>query len=130
MHPKKPHPGKNAEEYCTNAKLIDHVREKVIPIFRILHPGCDALFAFDNSQNHHAMAPDALVATRLNLNDGGKNLSLMHKGWIFNESGEKVEHLLQTENGVQKGLRSILLERQLWTAASMSKRLEPFWLSR
>jgi hypothetical protein len=62
------------------------------------------------------MAPDALMPTRLILNRGGKKVSLMNKGWIFKESGEKVEHFLQTENGVQKGLRSILLQRQFWTA--------------
>jgi hypothetical protein len=44
------HPGKNAGGYWTNAKLIDQVREKAIPKSRILHPGCDALFAFDNSK--------------------------------------------------------------------------------
>ena len=115
------HPGKNAEGYWTNAKLVEQVRDRAIPIFQILHPNCDGLFAFDNSQNHHAMAPDALVATKLNLNDGGKNVSSMHSGWFIDERGEKVEQCMQTENGVQKGLRTILMERSLWNPAMNAK---------
>jgi hypothetical protein len=63
--------GKNGDGYWANAELVKQLKEKAMPIFKILHPGCDALFAFDNSQNHHAMAPDALVASQLILNDGG-----------------------------------------------------------
>lgn len=29
--------------------------------FQVLHPGYGALFKFDNSQNHHALAPDGWV---------------------------------------------------------------------
>ena len=65
-------PGKNAEGYWNSAKLVEQVRTRVVPIFRMLHQDCYRLFALDNSQNHHAMAPDALVATKLNLDDGGK----------------------------------------------------------
>ena len=50
---------------------------KALPIFKILHPHGDALFMFDNSANHHAFAPDALVASRLNLKDGGANLKII-----------------------------------------------------
>jgi hypothetical protein len=107
------HPGKNADGYWTNANLVEQVRERAIPIFRILHPGCDGLFAFDNSQNHHAMAPDALVASKLNLTDGGKHVSLMRSGWYY-DGDVKVVHSLQTHEGVQKGIRTILRERNLW----------------
>ena len=66
-------PGKNAEGYCTNKDLIEQVRVTQT-LFEILHPGCVAFFAFDNSQNHKAMVPDALVANRLNLSDGASNV--------------------------------------------------------
>ena len=44
----------------------------MLKVFDILHPGCIAVVAYDNSANHHAMAGDALIANRLNLKDGGK----------------------------------------------------------
>ena len=106
-------PGKNGDGYWKNEDLVKQLREKAIPIFKILHPNCDALFAFDNSQNHHAMAPDALVANRLNLSNGGKNVNVQRPGWFFKE-GHLTVHHLQTEDGVQKGLRTILLERGIW----------------
>ena len=45
----------------------------MIQMFKILHTGGDALFMFDNSQNHHPLPPDALIAKVLPLkNDGSK----------------------------------------------------------
>ena len=45
---------------------------QAISIFEILHPGCIGIFCFDQSTNHNAMAGDALVATKMNLDLGGK----------------------------------------------------------
>ena len=102
-------PGKNAQGYWTNADLVKQLREKVIPIFKILHPFSHALIMFDNSQNHHALSPDAL-----NLSDGGVNTKLQRSGWFINESGVKIIQQMQNPAGVQKGVRSILMERGLW----------------
>lgn len=112
-------PGKNGDGYWKNEDLVKQIRERAIPIFKILHPVSDALFAFDNSQNHHAMAPDALVANRLNLSDGGKNVKLQRDGWYMVD-GVKVNHALQTIDGVQKGLKTILVERQLWPDSGLT----------
>jgi hypothetical protein len=57
-------PGANSEGYWKNSELVAQVREKVLPIFRVLHPNCDGVFLFDNSQNHHAKTPDALSTLR------------------------------------------------------------------
>jgi hypothetical protein len=103
-------PGKNGYGYWKNEDLVKQIRERAIPIFKILHPGCDALFAFNNSQNHHAMAPDALVANRLDLSNGVKNVKLQRDGWYMVDS-VKVNHALKTINGVQKELKTILVER-------------------
>ena len=57
-------PGANSECYWKNSDLIAQVKDKAIPIFRLLHEDCDALFMFDNSQNHHESPPDALNAKK------------------------------------------------------------------
>ena len=110
------HPGKNGDGYWLKSDLVKQTEEKAIPIFKILHPDCDALFAFDNSQNYHAMAPDALVASRLNLSNGGKSVQNTRSGWFSDESGQRIEQTMQTANGMQKGIKTILSERSLWTS--------------
>lgn len=108
-------PGSNSEGYWTNADLVKQTKEKALPIFKALHPNCDALLMFDNSANHHAFAPDALVASRLNLKDGGANLKdIMRDGWFLNEEGNRITQTNANMNGQQKGLKAILLERNLW----------------
>ena len=37
--------------YWTSLHLDEQMRLRAIPIFEILHPGCDGLWLFDNSQN-------------------------------------------------------------------------------
>ena len=65
-------PGKSLDGYWTNKDLVTQL-ESIIPLATRLHPNCQLLFGFDNSQNHHARRPDALCAQNLNLSDGGKN---------------------------------------------------------
>ena len=84
-------------------------------MFEKIHPNCELLLCFDNSQNHHAKAPDALVANRLNLKDGGKDVPLMKKTYYTKVgTNEVVQQSMQTANGVQKGVKTILEERELW----------------
>ncbi|CAB4474930.1 unnamed protein product [Rhizophagus irregularis] len=53
--------GKNEEEWCWIAKhLFEQVKNNAIPIFEIMHSNAIAVFAFDNSTNHGAMADNAL----------------------------------------------------------------------
>ena len=59
-------PGANAEGYWKKSDLVSQWKEKAIPIFTILHPNSDRLFLFDNIQNHHAKAPDALSVGNMN----------------------------------------------------------------
>ena len=94
--------------------LVYQLKNKVIPIFKVLHPESDALFLFDISMNHHAKASDALVAGYLNLSGGGINTPKLRSGWFVNSAGEKVVQEMQNEQGQQKGLRTILQERRLW----------------
>ena len=62
-------PGKNKDGYWTNRDLINQL-ERELPIFSEEHPGHIGVFQFDNSQNHHVHAPDALVQRRLMLSNG------------------------------------------------------------
>jgi hypothetical protein len=112
-------PGVNCEGYWKNSDLIEQVKEKAIPIFNLLHQDCDALFMFDNSQNHHARPPDALIASRMNLSNGGVNQRLMRDGWYLNENGDRVEQKMVLEDDPlkSKGVRQVLQERGLWDSS-------------
>lgn len=108
-------PGKNQDGYWTTAHQIDQVKNKAMPIFKVLHPEADALFLFDNSQNHRCLPPDALRVSTLNLSDGGKNVLNQRPGWFINSDGVRVCQVMQRTDGVQKGIRTILMERDLWS---------------
>jgi transposase len=86
-----------------------------------LHPNKTAIFAFDNSQNHHAMADNALIASRLNLSDGLKAASggsrkrvIMRNGYYYDDDDNKIVQSMMNEDGGQKGIKRILLDRGLW----------------
>ena len=85
---------------------------KAIPVFKVLHPHCHAVFIFDNSQNHQAYAPDALRTSSLNLKDGGKHAKFQRPAWYF-QDGVKITQPMQTATGMQKGLPTILEARGL-----------------
>ena len=111
----------------TNEKQAQQL-ERCIPLFKKVHPDCDLLFAFDNSQNHHARAPDALVASRVNLNDGGKNAPIMRdtrfKSVKEDGSIEDIEQKMYIEKDgtkIPKGARTILQERGLWSSIAGRK---------
>ena len=108
-------PGKNSDGWWSNQDLVNQLK-LTITVFQILHPNCVALFAFDNSSNHHKYALDALRARSLNKADGGKNVPLLRDGW-FIKDGVRVEQAMQIQsNGqlLQKGVQRILQERGLW----------------
>eukprot|EP00474_Spongospora_subterranea_P005752 CRZ06210.1 hypothetical protein [Spongospora subterranea] len=93
-------PGKNADGYWTNRDLVEQTKLALI-VFRVLHPNSKPVFAFDNSQNHRAMPPDGLVASRLNLSDGGKNVAHVRSGWYVS-GGERVTQDMQFTNSHRK----------------------------
>lgn len=114
-------PGKEQDGYWTTCDLINQVKTKLMPIFKILHPGCDALVMFDNSQNHRSLPPDALRASALNLSDGGKTVAKQRAGWFIDTNGNRVSQPMQRPDGVQKGKRTILQERGLWNSSMKLK---------
>ena len=114
------HPGANKDGYFTCEDLARQTKE-MLKVFDILHPGCIAVVAYDNSANHHAMAGDALIANRLNLKDGGKNTGCTRAGWFLAPDGTRVEQIMQTFDGKQKGCRTILEERNLFVRGMQLK---------
>ena len=57
------------------------------------------------------MADDGLVANRLNLKDGGKNVDILRNGWFDDADGTRLIQTMLTENEKKKGVRTILEER-------------------
>lgn len=109
--------GKNDDGYWNAEKMVRQVKEKAIPIFQKRFPGKKAVFAFDNSSGHAAFAADALVASRMNLNPGGKQPKM--RATTFNGKSQSMvflPHEAPTPElvGQAKGMRQVLLERGLW----------------
>ncbi|KAF8574186.1 hypothetical protein K439DRAFT_1649851 [Ramaria rubella] len=56
----------------SGANPWETVKTAAIPTFEAAHPGCQALFVFDQSSAHAALPPDALKAFEMNEGNGGK----------------------------------------------------------
>jgi hypothetical protein len=98
--------------------MLKHIKEIVIPIFNYAFPNFEALFAFDNLSYHSSFAPHALLASRMNLNPGGKPPK-MCDGWNYQKHLPQ-SMILDKNNriselqGQPKGQKQVLLERGLW----------------
>ena len=103
------------DNYWTGDMMVKHALEKMLPIFETAFPPdrFQGLFLFDNATNHCAMADDALVANRMNLNSGGQK-PLMRDG--VNPLTNSPHQMWQWagSNIEPKGIRVILKERGLW----------------
>lgn len=60
------YPGAANEGYWTSKHMLEQL-EEVITLFNHIHEGMIGVFCFDQSSNHKAFAPDALVANRMNM---------------------------------------------------------------
>ncbi|CAG8742529.1 26216_t:CDS:2 [Gigaspora margarita] len=58
--------GKSQDENWDGKKLLSQLKN-AIEIFEQMHSGCIRIWAFDNATSHTVMAPNALVAARINL---------------------------------------------------------------
>ena len=110
------HPASNglAESYFTNEHLLKQV-EKTVDIFERIHPDATALFLFDNAPSHRKVAEDALNADKMNIGPGGKQPIMRDTVW-----GGAVQKLVD-EDGVAKGMRTILQERGVDTTGMTAK---------
>ena len=110
--------GKNDDGWWTAEKMVEQVRDKAIPIFEKAFLEKTAVFIFDNSSSHTAIAPDALVASRINLKPSG-NQPIMHST-VYGPNNMLQSMIFlahETDNpdlvGKPKGMRRILEERGL-----------------
>jgi hypothetical protein len=115
------HVGKAQEGYWTSEHVIKQVTQKVLPAFTSLHPGCTAVFTFDQSTNHAAFAADALRTSTMNLNPGGKQPRL-RDGWHGDPRTAQAmafpdDHPDQSVRGHPKGIKTVLIEREAWDSS-------------
>jgi hypothetical protein len=108
------YPGSNGDPYWDCDQLVKQIVDSAIPIFEEAHPGCQALFVFDQSSAHAALPPDALKASEMNKSNGGKQR--FQKDTIIPQTNPYLEYRgkiqkMTTENGEQKGLQQTLEER-------------------
>ena len=113
--------GKHKDGYFNSEKFVAQVEKEVLEEFRRLHPQIDdmdaqGVFVFDHSTGHQCFKPDALVATHLNLKEGGSQPAL-RDGWVWVErNGKRVKEPFKmvNEDGIPKGARQVLKDRGLW----------------
>ena len=87
--------------------------DKAILIFEEVHPGCIALFVFDQSSAHTSLGPDALRAFNMNKSNGGRQkkqkdtiILMTNKHPEFHGKAQRII----TESGEAKGLHQTLEE--------------------
>jgi len=105
--------GIHRQGWFTNSDLVAQL-QRCEPLFKALHPGCELVIAFDNSMTHHARKPGGLDASLLNLSDGGAKVQNQRDTVWKDSEGVEHEQKMQTDKGVQKGLKTILMERGLF----------------
>lgn len=60
--------GAQYQGYWKCEHMLAQLKDQVIPLFKILHPGMIGVFLFDQSNNHKAFSEDALIANNMNMN--------------------------------------------------------------
>lgn len=93
-----------AEGYFNNDMLVEQVG-RAIDIFEKKYPGVQAVFIFDHAPSHMKRPDDALNAEKMNVKDGGKQPFMRDTIWRGS-----VQRMV-TDEGIQKGMRSVLEER-------------------
>jgi hypothetical protein len=106
------YPGANGDPWWDTKQLMDQIKI-AIEIFEAAHPGCQALFIFDQSSAHASLPPDALKAFEMNKSDGGKQCK--QRDTIIPQSNPDPRfrgkpQKMTTLSGQQKGLQAVLQE--------------------
>lgn len=99
--------------WWTGEMLVQQVK-KALSVFRSAFPSQRAVWLFDNATGHSIYAPDALVASRMNLNPGGKQPH-MKDGWYDSNGERRIQKMSYEKDhdlfpGQPKGLKRVLVE--------------------
>ena len=117
------YPGANGDAWWDLAQLLKQI-DIAILIFEEAHPGCRALFIFDQSSAHASLGPDALCAFDMNRSNGGKQRK--QKDTTIPMSNPELRYhglpqKMTLENGEPKGLQRTLEERGFNVAGMRAK---------
>ena len=82
--------GESRDGWWTSKDMVAQLKDHVIGLFESLHPDCRAVFLFDNSSNHGAYSDDALVASRMTLNE---------KAWPLTEKYQFKDTTIELSTG-------------------------------
>jgi hypothetical protein len=106
------YPGANRDAWWDLPQLLKQVKN-ALSIFEEAHPGCCALFVFDQSSAHASLGPNALCAFDMNRSNGGKQRRQKDTVIPMSNPDPHYRGLVQKmtlENGEQKGLQQTLEE--------------------
>ena len=102
--------GAQGDGYWNNELFIKQVKVAMsIAEFKYPKNQNTLLFLFDQSSGHCAYADDALIASKMNVSDVGKQLFMRSTRW----DGE--DKPMITSAGLRKGLKSLLEDRRIDT---------------
>lgn len=105
------------DRYWDGDRMVEQTIKVALRIFEIAFPGCQALLAFDNASNHCSFAPDALLASKMNLGPGGKQAFLRdgaHNG-LKHKMNFPRDYPWTELRDKPKGIKQVLSERGLWS---------------
>lgn len=95
------------------------IKERIVLAFEKAHPPhFQMLLMVDNSQGHSAYAEDALLASRMNMNPGGKQ-AILRDGWFMQGDTKVKQSMVFPQDhpqfpGQPKGMKQVLIERGLF----------------
>ena len=117
------YPGANGDAWWDLTQLLKQIKN-ALSIFEEAHPGCRALFIFDQSSAHASLGPDALCAFDMNKSNGGKQRK--QKDTTIPMSNPEpcyrgLPQKMTLENGEPKGLQQTLEERGFDVARMRAK---------
>jgi len=107
------YPGASGDPWWDHVQLLAQM-DNALSIFEELHPGCAALFIFDQSSAHASLGPDALRASGMNKTNGGSQRKQKDTIIPMNNPHPAYRGKLQkmkTDSGEAKGLKQTLEER-------------------
>ncbi len=82
--------------------MVDQAVKIATRMFSYSYPGCQALFAFDNSSHHRCYTEDALLIENMNLGPGEKQ-PILHNG--FNHTTQEAQSIVFPDNHPNPSLR-------------------------